>query len=86
MKLKEVASSRQVVCVTHLAQIAAQADRHILIEKSVSGGKTYTSLKTLDYEGRKKELARIMAGVDITQITLQNAAEMLENAGISPEN
>lgn len=85
MKLKEVSQGRQVVCVTHLAQIASQADRHILIEKNMKEHKTFTSLRTLHYEGRKQELARIIGGVDITRITLQNAGEMLEKAGIDPK-
>lgn len=81
LKLHEVAQGRQVICVTHLAQIAAQADRHILIEKQFLNNNTFTSLKTLDFEGRKHELARIIGGADITQLTLQNAEEMLLKAG-----
>ncbi|HEX3027653.1 MAG TPA: hypothetical protein VHR42_10600 [Clostridia bacterium] len=83
MSLRQVSKTRQVVCVTHLAQIAAQADRHILIEKHIRGGNTYTSLRALDFDGRKKELARIMGGVDITELTLRNAEEMLRLSGIS---
>jgi DNA repair protein RecN (Recombination protein N) len=86
MKLRDVARNRQVLCVTHLAQIAAQADRHVLIEKTVSDGKTFTSLKTLGFEGRKRELARIIGGAEITDITLQNTAEMLIKAGIFPKD
>jgi len=81
-KLKQVSSSRQVVCVTHLAQIASQADRHILIEKQIKDGNTFTNLKTLDYDGRKRELARII-GTEVTEKTLQTAAEMLEFSGIN---
>ncbi len=81
-KLKQVSSGCQVVCVTHLAQIAAQADRHILIEKTIAGGNTFTHLKTLDYDGRKKELARII-GTEITEQTIQTAAEMLSLSGIN---
>ncbi|MFT8889334.1 MAG: DNA repair protein RecN [Ethanoligenens sp.] len=83
VKLKQVAAARQIVCITHLAQIAAQADRHILIEKTVETGKTFTRLHVLDFEGRKRELARIIGGAAITPLTLQNAAEMLEAAGIA---
>jgi DNA repair protein RecN (Recombination protein N) len=75
-KLRQVSKDCQVVCVTHLAQIASQADRHILIEKQVEKGNTFTSLKTLDYSGRQRELARII-GSDVTEKTLQAAAEML---------
>lgn len=81
MKLRQVAQNRQVLCVTHLAQIASQAERHILIEKTVEKGNTFTRLRILDYSGRKQELARIIGGVDITPITLETAAEMLETAG-----
>lgn len=84
VKLKQVAAVRQIICITHLAQIAAQADRHILIEKKVEEGKTYTRLHPLDFEGRKRELARIIGGAAITPLTLQNAAEMLEAAGNAP--
>jgi DNA repair protein RecN (Recombination protein N) len=82
MKLKQVSLDRQVVCVTHLAQIAAQADRHILIEKKVENSNTFTRLETLDFEGRKRELARIIAGADITEKTLQTANEMLNLSGV----
>lgn len=81
-KLKAVSSSRQVLCVTHLAQIAALADSHFKISKSVSDGKTYTSVSPLDHEGRVNELARIIGGVEITRATLDYAEEMLSgNAG-----
>ncbi len=76
-KLKEVSKSRQVLCVTHLAQIAALADSHFKIAKSVSDGKTYTNVTPLDHDGRKYELARIIGGVEITQTTLDYAEELL---------
>lgn len=79
-KLRQVSEDRQVVCVTHLAQIASQADRHVLIEKQIENGKTYTRLRVLDMRGREQELARIIAGTDITEKTLQTAAEMLSLA------
>lgn len=78
-KLWQVSKGRQVLCVTHLAQIAAQADRHILIEKQINGGETFTAVKPLDVDGRKRELARIIGG-DITDKALSAAAEMLANA------
>lgn len=80
LKLKEVSKNRQVVCVTHLAQIAALADTQYLISKSVKNGKTYTKVDKLDYDGRRRELARIIGGAEITQLTLENAAEMLKFA------
>ena len=79
LKLKEVSKNRQVLCVTHLAQIAGLADTHFKIQKSVSSGQTYTSVNMLDYEGRKNELARIIGGVEITKATLDYAEEMLNN-------
>jgi DNA repair protein RecN (Recombination protein N) len=80
LKLREVSESRQVICVTHLAQIAALANSQYLIAKSVKGGKTYTQVTELDDEGRRQELARIIGGAKITPLTLQNAAEMLKLA------
>ncbi len=82
MKLYDVSRGRQVICVTHLAQIAAQAGRHILICKSVESGKTYTRVETLDLEGRVRELARITGGLEVTAIQLQGARELLEAANI----
>ena len=78
-KLKEVSSGRQVICVTHLAQIAAQADHHFLISKSTINEKTFTSVNPLDREGRKYELARIIGGEEVTQTQLKMAEEMLTN-------
>ncbi|MGN0527165.1 MAG: DNA repair protein RecN [Acutalibacteraceae bacterium] len=77
-KLKEVSNGKQVLCVTHLAQLMAYADNHYLIEKSVKGNKTYTSVTPLDYEGRKNEIARITSGGEITKTGLSNAEEMMK--------
>ena len=76
-KLRSVASHKQVLCVTHLPQLAALADTHLLIAKSERDGRTYTSVTPLDLEGRKRELARIIGGANITQTTLKSAEEML---------
>ncbi|MDD2361905.1 MAG: DNA repair protein RecN [Oscillospiraceae bacterium] len=76
IKLRETSKNRQVICVTHLAQIGAQADNHFLIEKTVHDGRTYTDVIALDNTGREKELARIIGG-SITQATLDAAREML---------
>ncbi len=78
-KLKEVSTGRQVLCVTHLAQIACQADNHFEISKSTINGKTFTSVTPLDREGRIYELARIIGGESVTQTQLDMAAEMLTN-------
>lgn len=85
LKLKEVAHSRQVLCITHSAQIAALADEHLLIRKDVHGGRTFTHVDILDFAGRKRELARIIGGVQMTDLTLKSAEEMLSMAGISKE-
>ena len=76
-KLKAVSKNKQVLCVTHLPQLAALADTHLLIAKGEREGRTFTTVEPLDFEGRKMELARIMGGANITETTLQSAAEML---------
>ena len=76
-KLRSVAQHKQVLCVTHLPQLAALANTHLLIAKSERDGRTYTSVTPLDIEGRKKELARIIGGTNITETTLKSAEEML---------
>ena len=76
-KLRSVATHKQVLCVTHLPQLAALANTHLLIAKSERDGRTYTSVTPLDIEGRKRELARIIGGTNITETTLKSAEEML---------
>ena len=76
-KLKSLASHKQVLCVTHLPQLAALADTHMLIAKSERGGRTYTTVTPLDRKGRAMELARIIGGTNITETTLKSAEEML---------
>ena len=76
-KLRKLARHKQVLCVTHLPQMAALANTHMLISKSERDGRTYTSVTPLDREGRKRELARIIGGAKITQTTLKSAEEML---------
>ena len=80
LKLREASAGRQVICVTHLAQIAALADTQYRISKQVRDGKTYTEVAKLNDEGRRQELARIIGGTQITALTLQNAEEMLRMA------
>ena len=76
-KLRSVAKSKQVLCVTHLPQLAALANTHLLIAKEERNGRTYTTVTPLDLEGRKRELARIIGGANITETTLKSAEEML---------
>lgn len=80
LKLKQIAQYRQVLCVTHLAQIAVMADEHILIEKSVVGDRTITTVRTLADDERKHEIARIMGGNSITPLLLENAQQLLDDA------
>ena len=79
-KLYAVSRGKQVMCVTHLPQIAAMADTHFLIEKSERGGRTYTEITALDREGRREELARLHGGDNVTLTTLASAEEQLEAA------
>ena len=78
-KLKSVARTKQVLCVTHLPQLAAMGDTHLLIAKGERDGRTYTTVTPLDLEGRKRELARIIGGACITETTLKSAEEMLKS-------
>lgn len=80
LKLKQVSQDRQVLCITHLAQMAALADHHLLISKHVERDRTYTQVTELDLEGRKREVARIIGGDSITQLQLEMAEEMLQKA------
>ncbi|MCI5514688.1 MAG: DNA repair protein RecN [Oscillospiraceae bacterium] len=77
LKLKSVGEVCQVICVTHSAQIASAADNHLLIQKEFKNDKTYTKVIHLDFEQRKRELARIMGGMEITDALLKSAEEML---------
>ncbi len=77
LKLKAVSEGTQVITVTHSAQIASAADAHFLIQKDFDNDRTYTKISSLDFEGRKKELARIMGGLNITDALLKSAEEML---------
>ena len=76
-KLRSVAVHKQVLCVTHLPQLAALANTHFLIAKEERDGRTYTNVTPLELEGRKRELARIIGGANITEISLKSAEEML---------
>lgn len=76
-KLRQTAAGRQVICITHTAQIAALADVHLLIRKSIEHDRAYTQIDTLSQEGRVQELARMISGDRVTELTLANAREML---------
>lgn len=80
MKLRQMAQGRQVIVVTHLAQIAALGNHHYQIEKHTDGQRTYTEIRALNGKDRVQEIARIMGGVTITETTLKTAEEMLEMA------
>lgn len=79
-KLKALSATRQVICITHQAQIAALADTHFLIKKNVENNRTFTQVTPLNFKQRTHELARIIGGVSITELTLKHAEEMLIKA------
>jgi DNA repair protein RecN (Recombination protein N) len=80
-RLARLAKTHQVICITHLPQIAKYADRHLLVAKSVRGNRTLTSIKTLDADSRVAELARMTSGATVTKASLTHAREMLAAAG-----
>lgn len=80
IKLKQISRFRQVICVTHLAQMAVMADNHLLIEKNIENDRTVTSVKQLNFTDKKYEIARIIGGEPITELMLENAEEMLKAA------
>ncbi len=80
IQLKKVSKKRQVICVTHLAQIAAVADNHLLIEKSVKNDRTFTEVTPLSFEQRINEIARIMSGSEITENLYNSAKELLDRS------
>ncbi len=80
-RLRELGARRQVLCVTHLPQVASLAAQHLRVSKVTDGSSTRTIVRALNHEERIQELARMLGGVDITQKTLEHAAEMLEGAG-----
>ena len=80
IKLKAVSARHQAICITHSAQVAAYAEAHFFLYKEVQDGKTYTRVQPLDTNGRIKELARIMGGVEITDLQKESAKELLQHA------
>ena len=79
VKLRQVSRKRQIICVTHLSQIAIMADAHLLIEKTSDSGSTFTNVMNIEGQQRVKEIARILGGEHITDTTLKNAAEQLDS-------
>ena len=82
-RLRETAAGRQVLCVTHLAPIAAHATHHLVVEKRVAKGSTRTSVMALDEAGRVEELARMVGGERVTDISRRHARELLRSARAS---
>jgi DNA repair protein RecN (Recombination protein N) len=79
IRLKKLAKSNQVICVTHQAQIARYADTHLLVAKETKGQRTLTWVRCLALPERIEELARMMAGASVTEVTRQHAAELLQS-------
>jgi DNA repair protein RecN (Recombination protein N) len=79
-KLRALGSHRQVLCVTHLPQVAAQGHHHLSVSKHTDGQTTRTQIAHLDEAGRRDELARMLGGVEITRQTRAHAKQMLERA------
>ncbi|HRE16679.1 MAG TPA: DNA repair protein RecN, partial [Rhodocyclaceae bacterium] len=75
--LHELGAERQVLCVTHLPQVAARANWQWQVSKSSEGGKTLSNIRALDLDSRVEEIARMLGGVEITAITRQHARELL---------
>ena len=79
-KIARIALYRQVICITHLPQIAAMADAHFYISKETKNNKTFTTIDEINYDAKLAEIARMSSGIDLTQASLENAEEMLTNA------
>jgi DNA repair protein RecN (Recombination protein N) len=79
-KLKTLSKRQQVVCITHLPQIAAFADQHFLIEKSDEGGRTFTRVRRLEASERESEIARMLSGAKLTEASVENARQLIESS------
>lgn len=79
-KLKRVSEHSQVLCITHLPQVAAFADQHFHVEKVEQEGRTFTSLRRLSGEERVSEMARMLGGAKITEATIEHAREFIAHA------
>jgi DNA repair protein RecN (Recombination protein N) len=78
-KLKTLSQSQQVICITHLPQIAAFADQHFLIEKAERGGRTHTGVRRMEQEERVEEIARMLSGASLTETSRRHAEQMLKS-------
>ncbi|RDY28738.1 DNA repair protein RecN [Romboutsia weinsteinii] len=79
-KLSNIAKKKQIICITHLPQIAANADTHYCIEKNTSNERTFTTIRKLDHSQKRDEIARLIAGSNITEKTIEHASEIIELA------
>ena len=79
-RLQALAEFHQVFCITHLPQIASLAGTHLVVEKRVTKGRTVTQVRTLDSRGQAEEVARMLAGREITRAVRETASEMIEEA------
>ncbi len=79
-KLRRLGERRQVLCVTHLPQVASQGHAHLRVSKKSAGSNTEIAIETLNAAGRRDEIARMLGGIDITRETLAHARQMLERA------
>ena len=79
-KLKALSKAQQVLCITHLPQIAAFADQHFLIEKRAQGGRTKTSVRLLENIDRTEEIARMLSGATVTDTSLRHAEQMIKSS------
>ncbi|MDE6103891.1 MAG: DNA repair protein RecN, partial [Oscillospiraceae bacterium] len=80
IKMKQISKNRQILCVTHLSQLAVMADNHLLIEKNTVNDRTITNVTELDFDGRIKEIARIMGGENPSELIIKSAEEELNRA------
>jgi len=79
-KLKTLSRAQQVLCITHLPQIAAFADQHFLIEKSERRGRTQTGVRQMEHAERVEEIARMLSGASLTETSLRHAEQMLASS------
>jgi DNA repair protein RecN (Recombination protein N) len=83
-KLRALGAQRQVLCVTHLPQVAAQGHQHLQVSKAIAGGGAASAVARLDDKARVEEVARMLGGVEITRETRANARQMLQRAASAP--